>query len=177
MSVQRLELPEPVLGRHMKGTSGVFPGILAIVWPPPVVIDGGSEQVNQPSKVSDHRLEVTAWGWQAGPEGGPPKQLSGDLRKNLRRDVMAVAERPRICTAKASMGFGNFLASHLQEVEMLTRGNISTQQRLARVEVGLGLRAKARDQAYKDCFMDYHRQGSQPSAARTSPGSANRSAG
>ena len=129
MPVQPPERPEPVLGRHMKGTPEVFPGILAIVRPPTVVVDRGGQQVNLPSELSDQRLDATVRDLQIDRKGGPPQQFSGDLRQNLRREAVAVHERLGVGPAQAPMGFGDFLASHLQEVQVLTRGDRGTQQR------------------------------------------------
>ena len=74
MPVQRPKSPEPVLGRHMKDAPDVFPGILAIVRPPTVVVDGRRQQVDLPSELSDHRLDATVRNLQTGREGGPPQQ-------------------------------------------------------------------------------------------------------
>ena len=46
MPVERSEGPEPMLGRHPKAAPGVFPGILAIVRTPAVVVDRGSQQIH-----------------------------------------------------------------------------------------------------------------------------------
>jgi hypothetical protein len=139
--VQGPERPEPVLGRHVKSAPVVFPRVLAIVRPPPVVIHRGGQQVNLPSELSDHRLEATRRDLQIGREGGPPQQFSGDLRQNLRCEAMAVPERLGVGSAQATVGFGDLLASHLQKVQVLTGGDRSSQEHLPRVEVGLACRA------------------------------------
>ena len=60
----------------MKGASGVFPGVLAIVRPPPVVVDCGGQQVDFPSELSDHRLDADMLYLEIGYEGGPSQQFS-----------------------------------------------------------------------------------------------------
>ena len=64
-----------MLGRHVTSAPVVFPRVLAIVRPPPVVIHRGGQQVNLPSELSDHRLEATRRDLQIGREGGPPQQF------------------------------------------------------------------------------------------------------